>query len=529
MKHFKTLAAGMVAAGIAAAAFFLSGLLTSEAVQNPRISLDMVTSGNTYDETTNTMTLGPIDNCLTSAAANTATHTHPTHLVIQDVEDLVGWQARLNYVGDKLRPQVFTHTPFTDNNLGQAVGFLNLPIDQTSGVHRGVIPAQTIPLAPPDDTNMPQTALFGAAYEGNQNFPVSADTPVKAVPDDASYDAPTGGVLGSLVLQVLGNESGQPSLFMNLDDNSPNPPGSTVVVFNGAGTTSINLTPSQLGDGFHGEGATCVPLDCTSQECPGATPSPSPSPTMSPSPTASPGAGQPHIGENSCQGQDACTGITADVGDNSCNGPEACFHSNAPIGDGSCNGSAACLQNIDFIGNESCNGLAACSFNRGLIGDRSCNGGNACLAQSASVGDGSCNGIFTCGFNRGTVGDGSCNIGGCSVNTGEVGNQSCNGGGTCSGNNGVVGDGSCDGDFACTGNRGVIEKDSCNEFNACSGNSGSVGKESCNGRDACRGNRSSLGKKSCNGEDACTGNRGTIGDKQCNAFQACRFNTGNIP
>jgi Pretoxin HINT domain len=290
MRHHKTLAAGVVAAVFAAsAAFLLSGFLTSEAVQNPRVSVDMVTTGNTYDDTTNTMALGPIESCLTSATANPNTHTHLAHLVIEDVEDLVGWQARLNYVGDRMRLSTFGPTPFTDNNTGQTVGFVNLPIDQTTGVHRSVIPASTIPTAPPDGTNTPQTALVGATYSGTQTFPVSPDTPRKAIPDDASYDAPSGGVLATLILQVVGNESGQPSLFMNLDDNNPNPPGSSVVVFTGAGTQTLIFDPLELGDGFHGEGATCVPLDCTTQECPPVSPTPTPgTPPPTPPPPPSP-------------------------------------------------------------------------------------------------------------------------------------------------------------------------------------------------------------------------------------------------
>ena len=54
----------------------LFGRLTSHAVQNPTISLDMAPSGNSYDEATNTMTVGASENCLTSATANPATHTH---------------------------------------------------------------------------------------------------------------------------------------------------------------------------------------------------------------------------------------------------------------------------------------------------------------------------------------------------------------------------------------------------------------------------------------------------------------------
>ena len=226
----------------------------------------MVTTGNVYDDTTNSMTVGPIDNCVT-APANPATHTRSTHLVVQDVEDLVAYQVRLNYVGDQMRPLSFNATPFTDNNLGQPVGLLNLPIDRVSGVHRDVTPAAAIPVAPSDGTNTPQTAIVGATYNGMQTFPVSPDSPAKATPDDSSYNTAGGGVIGALVLQVVGDESGQPSLFMNLDDNSPNPPGSAVV-FNGSGTTTMNLDSSALGDGYYGNGATCVPFDCVNVECP---------------------------------------------------------------------------------------------------------------------------------------------------------------------------------------------------------------------------------------------------------------------
>src|SRR5207249_5167680 len=38
------------------------------------------------------------------------------------------------------------------------------------------------------------------------------------------------------------------------------------------------------GDGFHGEGVTCVPQDCTTVECPPVA-TPTPTPTLSPTPT----------------------------------------------------------------------------------------------------------------------------------------------------------------------------------------------------------------------------------------------------
>ena len=242
-----------VAAAVAAVAgaLFLPGAFTSRAVQTPNISLDMVTTGTTYDGTTNTMTVGSIDNCLTSATAQTVTHIHGTHLVVQNVEDLVGWQVRLNYIGDKMRPLNQNIVPFTDSATGQGVGFTNLPIDPALSLHRDTTAASSIP---PGAAGA-QTALVGGTYNGSQTAPISPDTPAKATPDDASYSAPSGGVISALNLQVVGNQSGQ-TLNMDLDDGSPNPPGSSVVVFNGVGITTNNLTESALHDGAHVEGGT---------------------------------------------------------------------------------------------------------------------------------------------------------------------------------------------------------------------------------------------------------------------------------
>jgi hypothetical protein len=253
---------------IAISGIFLYQGGPSLAVQNPTVSLDMVTAGNTYDDVTNTMTVGSTENCLTSATANAASHNHATHLVIRDIEDLVGWQVRLNYMGDQMRPLSFNPTPFTDNNTAQAVGFTNLPIDSQTGLHRNVTPASAIPVPPADGSNTSQTALIGATYNGTQGFEVSADSPAKTSPDGGAYDAPTGGVLASLFLQVVGNESGQPSLVMNLDDGDPFQPGSRTVVFTDTGTADLDLAANVLGDGFHGEGATCTPLDCVDTYCP---------------------------------------------------------------------------------------------------------------------------------------------------------------------------------------------------------------------------------------------------------------------
>ena len=111
----------VLAVGITAGAMFL-WWNTASAVQTPTISLDMDPAGNTYDDTTNTMTVGTVDNCLAVATANPATHTHPTHLVINTVEDLVGWQLRLNYVGDQMRPQTAPGTSILVACFGSSLG-----------------------------------------------------------------------------------------------------------------------------------------------------------------------------------------------------------------------------------------------------------------------------------------------------------------------------------------------------------------------------------------------------------------------
>ena len=258
----------------------------TRAVQAPFVSLDMVPADNTYDEATNTMTVvfnPATDFCLATDPANAATHLHQSHLIIQNVEDLVAWQVRFNFIGDQFRVNTINFTPFTDNTTGQNIAFTNLPIDTTSSLHRTITSAGGVgPAAPADGSNTPQTHLAGATYDLTQGFAISADTPAKAVPDDTTYSAPTGGVLAGVSLQVLGDETGN-TLTMDLDDDNPNPPGSRAVIFNGSGTTDLDLAETSLGDGQHVEGGACL----------GATPTatPSPEPTGTETPTPGPGGG----------------------------------------------------------------------------------------------------------------------------------------------------------------------------------------------------------------------------------------------
>ena len=265
MRPFPFVFSGLALLAIAAgAAIFVSaGHRTSEAAQSPTLSLDMAPSGNAYDESTNTITVGTIDNCLTSTAPNPSTHLHTVQIVIQNVQDLEGWQARINYIGDRLRPNTINFSPFTDNSTGQNVSFSNLPIDSITGIHRDVTGGISIPPAPPDGSNTAQSALVGSSYVGERTLEVSPDTPQKTVSDGGSYQASTGGVVASMSVQVVGDESGQASLGLDLDDGDPNPPGSVAIVFTDSGSLPLNLSQGALGDGFHGEGTPCVALGLT--------------------------------------------------------------------------------------------------------------------------------------------------------------------------------------------------------------------------------------------------------------------------
>ncbi len=271
--------------GVIASGLFLTLSLTRAVNENTSISIDMVTAGNTYDEATNVMTVGAVDFCLESAVANPATHTHNVHVVIQNVQDMTGWQVRLNYIGDKMRPNTVNFNPFTDNTTGQSISFNNLPID--AGVHRALSTAQNIPASLPG----PQTASFGGSYQGLRTFAVSPDTPAKSPADDSSYGAPTGGVLASMLLQVVGDQSGQ-VVSVDTDDAVPNNPGSKAIYFDGTGAVEIEIPEALLGDGFHAEGTTCPAATVAPTATPTTTPTTPPGATATPTPTltSAPGA-----------------------------------------------------------------------------------------------------------------------------------------------------------------------------------------------------------------------------------------------
>jgi hypothetical protein len=120
----------------------------------------------------------------------------------------------------------------------------------------------------------------------------------------------------------------------------------------------------------------------------------------------------PRIGENSCQGDDACIdlGANAVIGDDSCNGFQSCVSFDGRTGDGSCNGYQSCVVMPGRAGDNSCNGYQACVVMEGALGEGSCNTFQACVVVDAGVdiGHDSCNGFQTCVVVEADIGDDSC-------------------------------------------------------------------------------------------------------------------------
>src|SRR5437667_1455743 len=243
------------------AAIIASGVLLSlhltraqQVNANTTLALDMVTTGNDYcdgagttgdgvtpcpaGESNNSMTVGAVDSCFADAAGNNSQHTHLAHVIVQNVQDMIGWQVRLNYDGGKMRPNTVQFTPFSDSSTAQSISFVNLPIDSTSSIHRDLTSASNIPAGSPG----PQTAAFGSAYLLAPTFALSPDTPPKSPADDTSYSAPSGGIVAALQYQVLAGQQGQNNLILDMDDDNPNSPGSGISYFDGSGSVQLVLS-----------------------------------------------------------------------------------------------------------------------------------------------------------------------------------------------------------------------------------------------------------------------------------------------
>jgi len=247
----------VVVLGLILLSFGVSPPADLHATQAPSLSLDMVTAGNGYSDPgsggDNSMAVGAIDQCVQEAGNNNA-HNRTAHLIVQNVEDLAGVQARFNFDSSKAAVTNFISAPFQDTSTLQNVGFLNLPLDPALGNnHRDLTGAS--------DFSRTNTALVSASYLGEQTFPISPDTPAKSpTPDDTSYSAPSGGIVGTVIINVRAGQLGQPSLYVDLDDGDPEAPGSSVDIFTSNGIEKVALASSALKDGFIGNGVPCLPV-----------------------------------------------------------------------------------------------------------------------------------------------------------------------------------------------------------------------------------------------------------------------------
>src|SRR2546427_10604361 len=113
---------------------------------------------------------------------------------------------------------------------------------------------------------------MGSVSLREQYAEISPDTPAKSPPDDSSYSAPTGGVVAAVKLEVEGDQSGR-TLYMQLGDNNPYPPGSKLVTFTSGGYEEINFSQDSLTRGYHAE---CAPSRAS-------VPTPTNTPTRTPS------------------------------------------------------------------------------------------------------------------------------------------------------------------------------------------------------------------------------------------------------
>src|SRR4051794_15903995 len=57
----------------------------------------------------------------------------------------------------------------------------------------------------------------------------------------------------------------------------------------------------------------------------------------------------------SCQGFEACDGVTGTIGSNACNGYRACVDARGNVGNGSCHGPYACESTFRNVAHHSCN------------------------------------------------------------------------------------------------------------------------------------------------------------------------------
>src|SRR5207249_5785487 len=173
-------------------------------------------------------------------------------------------------------PGQINDTPFTDG--AKAINFLNLPVDVATQAHKSIFAA-------PPDFSVANTVLIGSAALGVDSAGTAPDVPSKAPHDQTTrtYDATGGGVLAQLQFVVRAGQVGQTSLRFDLDDANPNAPGSKVAIFTATGMQTILLGPGDLGDGFDGEGASCVPPQ---QETPNPTATPSAAATPTPGTSA---------------------------------------------------------------------------------------------------------------------------------------------------------------------------------------------------------------------------------------------------
>ncbi len=260
----------LTAAVLAAIALRGSGSEAAHLSPVPSFHVDIGSSflptstGNSYVEDPNTdndasdqlMTITtPITRCVRRDVSDFASPLQTqivTDIIIQDAQEMVGGDVRINFDPSLIQVFTTTITPFTAASsgtgfTGQTVGFINLPVEPFSGgTHRTATPGINV-----DNTN---GAVFVAGtYQGSREFDVSSesgptvDGATNSLPDRNAGQAPDGGVFVRIIWRLQPASDGQ-DVLIDLTTEGPSFTGGGPIT---VGSGFVTLTSEDPGGAVH--------------------------------------------------------------------------------------------------------------------------------------------------------------------------------------------------------------------------------------------------------------------------------------
>ncbi len=234
MRRFTIASAVLLACAIAAGVFFAYDRPIGEASHLsplPSFHVDIGSSndpsstGNTYVEDPNgdgdasdqLMSVDTLTRCVRRDITdfNIVQQTQiVTDIIIQDAQEMVGGDVRINFDPSLIQFVSASVTPFPGGGFtGQPVGLINLPVEPfAGGTHRTAGPAENF-----DNTN--GAVFLAGVYLGSHLFKVSSesgpsvDSTANSLPDRNAGQAPNGGVFVRINWNLQPASSGQDVLI----------------------------------------------------------------------------------------------------------------------------------------------------------------------------------------------------------------------------------------------------------------------------------------------------------------------------